>query len=165
MLSTELRSYYVYIAIIATFLLLPFVSFAQDTSTICRTITGGGLVGLFNCAIGLVEYVIDIIIILAFFYFLWGVMVFIKNAEDQTKRAEGRQRMIWGVVALFVMVSVWGLVQILTNTFGFSSATPGFSTSGGGGGSGGGSTVSSFWSSTGVTGGGSTGGGDSGYDF
>ena len=104
-------------------LFLPFIAFA-DVAQDCKTVTGSGLSGLFLCASGIIGYIIGLIILGAFMFFLWGVMVFMKKADDQTKRAEGRWFMIWGTFALFMMVAVWGLVQILSNTFGLPTATP-----------------------------------------
>jgi hypothetical protein len=67
----------------------------------------------------IIEFIlIPIIIALALLAFLWGVFTFIRNADDEGKRAEGRQFMLWGIIGLAVMMSVWGLVQILTNTIG-----------------------------------------------
>jgi len=71
--------------------------------------------------------VIPLIFALATVMFVWGVVqFFILNADEEAKRAQGKQFMIWGIVALAVMLSVWGLVGILGNTFGISpgSALP-----------------------------------------
>jgi hypothetical protein len=54
---------------------------------------------------------------LAVLYFLWGVSKYILHSGNEEKRAEGYQMMIYGIIALFVMVSVWGLVGVLANTF------------------------------------------------
>lgn len=54
---------------------------------------------------------------LALLYFLWGVSKYIIHGGNEEKRAEGYQMMIYGIIALFVMVSVWGLVGVLANTF------------------------------------------------
>jgi len=54
---------------------------------------------------------------LALLYFLWGVSKYILHSGNEEKRGEGYQMMIYGVIALFVMVSVWGLVGVLSNTF------------------------------------------------
>jgi hypothetical protein len=48
-------------------------------------------------------------------WFLVGLIRYITAGGDADKRAEARGIMIWGVVILFVMVSVWGLVGILGN--------------------------------------------------
>jgi hypothetical protein len=55
--------------------------------------------------------------------FIWGVIkFFIINADEEAKREQGKQFMIWGIIALAVMLSVWGLVGILSNTFGLSGS-------------------------------------------
>jgi hypothetical protein len=62
--------------------------------------------------------VIPLIFALATVMFVWGVVqFFIINANEEAKRAQGKQFMIWGIIALAVMLSVWGLVGILGNTF------------------------------------------------
>lgn len=66
---------------------------------------------------GILNPLIVIIITLALIYFLWGMANFILRADDEQARAKGKQIMIWGIIALFVMVSVWALVAILENTF------------------------------------------------
>jgi hypothetical protein len=54
---------------------------------------------------------------LALLIFIIGVVRFIATAGDEKGRAEGRQLMLWGTIALFVMVAVWGLVAIIKTTF------------------------------------------------
>jgi TRAP-type C4-dicarboxylate transport system permease small subunit len=61
--------------------------------------------------------VIKLIYALITLVFLWGVFEFVKNADNETKRAEGRQFMIWGIIGLFVMISFQGIVMVLQNTF------------------------------------------------
>lgn len=69
---------------------------------------------------------------LAFLAFLWGIAVYIFKAGDEKSKEYGKNIMVYGVIALFVMVSVWSLVQILKNTFFESSNTPVNVDSGGG---------------------------------
>jgi len=54
---------------------------------------------------------------LALLFFFWGVARFILNADNEEKRREGKSIMVWGIVALFVMLFVWQIVNILANTF------------------------------------------------
>lgn len=56
--------------------------------------------------------------------FFWGVVKYMSSLGDEKKRADGKYMMAWGIVALFVMVSVWGLVAIITNTLGLDNTTP-----------------------------------------
>ena len=53
--------------------------------------------------------------------FVWGVVQYVINADEESKKSKGKQFMIWGIIALTVMVSVWGLVKIVGDTFGIDS--------------------------------------------
>jgi uncharacterized membrane protein YidH (DUF202 family) len=51
-------------------------------------------------------------------YFLYGVVEFLTNAENQEKRTDGKSHMFWGVVGMFIMVAVFTIMSIITNTIG-----------------------------------------------
>ena len=73
---------------------------------------------------------VGIIMTLALVYFFWGLVKYLQSIGDETKRKEGATMMTYGVIALFVMVSVWGLVNVLKNTFPLDPSMPQPSTSG-----------------------------------
>lgn len=50
-------------------------------------------------------------------FFLFGVVKYIKSGDDAEGVAAAKNVMIYGIIGLFVMVSMWGLVNILVNTF------------------------------------------------
>ena len=54
---------------------------------------------------------------LALVGFLWGAARYVLFADDAAKRKEGSTFMLYGIIALFVIISVWGLVEILGATF------------------------------------------------
>ena len=56
---------------------------------------------------------IPIVFALALLYFFWGLATYILSSGDPEKKEEGRNKMVWGIVALFVMASIWGLVNFL----------------------------------------------------
>lgn len=62
---------------------------------------------------GVVPFLIGLGLVL----FLIGVVNYVRAGDNEEKRQAGRDLMIFGIVALFVMVGVWGLVKILYNTF------------------------------------------------
>ena len=68
--------------------------------------------------------VIPLIFALAVVLFLWGVVQFVLYSGEEAKKERGKEFMIWGIIALAVMVSVWGLVKILGTTFGIEYAIP-----------------------------------------
>ena len=79
----------------------------------------GDLLTYTSCII--VKGVIPLIFILATAMFVWGVVQYVINTDEESKKSKGKQFMIWGIIALTVMVSVWGLVKIVGNTFGIDS--------------------------------------------
>lgn len=85
--------------------LTPAIALAADLDSVLDTM--GDLIGTAT----------PIVVALALLYFFYGLAKYILNSSDEEKKDEGKSIMIWGIIALFVMVSVWGLVNILANTF------------------------------------------------
>lgn len=95
--------------------LLPFISHAQTTDI-------AGLGGKFFDVIN--NVLIPLIFALAFLWFLWGVFQYVFFQNDDSGKEAARSNMIWGVIALFIMFSVWGLVRLLVNTADLESDAP-----------------------------------------
>lgn len=55
---------------------------------------------------------------LAVVYFVYGVMQFLLNPEDETIRKTGKQHMLWGVVGMFIMIATFGIMNLILNTLG-----------------------------------------------
>lgn len=72
----------------------------------------------------IVNPIIYLLIGLAVIYFLWGVLVFIRNAENPEKRSEGASHILWGIVGIAIMFSVFALVHVIENTIGPNSYQP-----------------------------------------
>jgi len=64
----------------------------------------------------LVADTIPLVIGLALVYFIYGIAQYISNSGDAAKKEEGKTRMTWGIIALFVIISVWGLVSLIQYT-------------------------------------------------
>ncbi|MBI2023396.1 hypothetical protein HYT01_02410 [Candidatus Giovannonibacteria bacterium] len=60
---------------------------------------------------------IIVLFVLATVVFLWGVIKYMTAGGDEDAISSGRNFMIFGIIGLFVMVAVWGLVYLLVNTF------------------------------------------------
>ena len=111
-------------------ILLPLATLAQGTQQepITSQICPGGtanvkeLLNFFTCL--LLDSVVPLLMALAVVVFIYGVIQYMINANDSAKREEGRNFMIWGIVALFVITSIWGLVKLLAGTFGIGFALP-----------------------------------------
>lgn len=91
---------------------LPYVASAQ---TLLNTL---GLVNTFLNAI------MGLFITLAILVFFWGLIKYLMNMGEEKARGEAIQLMIWGIIALFVMVSIWGILRLLQSTFKVTSNAP-----------------------------------------
>lgn len=93
----------------------PFVVSAQVTATNVTTLSTG-IIGLIN------NVAVPLLFAVAFIVFIWGVFTyFIAGGADEEKRETGKSLMLWGIIGFFLMVSVWGLVNILRGSFSFNN--------------------------------------------
>ena len=76
----------------------------------------GVLLGKINSNI--VNPIVELMFIIAGVIFVYGVVEFLMNAEDEAKRDVGKRHILWGMVGLFIMLSVFGIMQILVGTLG-----------------------------------------------
>jgi len=98
------------IAVIAL-ALVPVVALAQLTEV-------EGIVG----SIGrIVNLLLPIVFAIGLLVFFWGLAKYILAAGDPAKASEGKSIMIWGVIALFVMAAIWGLVRFIGESLGIST--------------------------------------------
>lgn len=70
------------------------------------------------------SYIIPLIIGIGGLYFMWGVVQYVTAGDSEDKKSAGRSMMIYGIIALFVMISVWGLVNLLSGTFDLEENLP-----------------------------------------
>jgi succinate dehydrogenase hydrophobic anchor subunit len=63
--------------------------------------------------ISLINFVIPVLVALALVLFLWGGVRYIYKASDAHGKGADKEVLLWGVIALFVLVSVWGILRIL----------------------------------------------------
>lgn len=67
---------------------------------------------------------VPVLFAVAFIVFIWGAFdTFILGANSEEVKEHGKNLMLWGLIGFFVMVSVWGLVNILTGTVSFGNAS------------------------------------------
>ncbi len=69
------------------------------------------------CSIlGLLTLVTPIVVTLALVFFFWGVAQFILHSGDEKTRDDGKKKILWGIIALFVMFSIKGIISTVGNT-------------------------------------------------
>ncbi len=71
---------------------------------------------LFESAITLMSSLVYLIVAMALFGFMYGVVRYLLSGGNEQVRKESREFMIYGILILFVMTSLWGLVYLLRST-------------------------------------------------
>ena len=112
-------------ALITSGISADFVLAAEDTPKEETTTTGevnGCLTGNFQQLVGcVVSTILNPLVVLligvAVLVLVWGIVKYIGSGADATKRKEGGALVAYGIFGIFVMVSIWGFVNLLTNTF------------------------------------------------
>ena len=95
-------------------ILFPSISFAVDTP--------GNFTELVLIFVDLILAALPLVASLALLAFFWGMAKFILKAGSEDGREEGKQIMKWGIVALFVAVSIFGILTFLYDEFGFEGS-------------------------------------------
>ncbi|OGI63292.1 hypothetical protein A2818_02800 [Candidatus Nomurabacteria bacterium RIFCSPHIGHO2_01_FULL_40_12] len=106
--------------------LAPVMVFAQSTGgapTACGNISSVTTLQGLLCKLSEVfNAVLPILIALGVVFFVWGVLMYVLFDDEEAKK-RGRDRMIWGIIGLAVIIGLWGLVRLLTNTFDLGNRT------------------------------------------
>lgn len=89
---------------------VPLIAFAQTTNA-------GGFLAIVN---NVLKATIPVLMVLATVVFLWGVVLYVIAGGDEEKLDRAKGFIIAGIVGLFVMIAVWGIVQAIQGTFQFN---------------------------------------------
>ena len=98
--------------------ILPYSAMALPVLALAATTDLGFFDTLITGVQGLVSTLVPLVIGLGLLFFIWGLVTYIAASGDEAAKEEGKRKMIWGIIALFVIVSVWGLVALLNQLTG-----------------------------------------------
>lgn len=71
----------------------------------------------------LINPLIVVLFSVALVLFIVGLFNFFKK-DDSDALAKGKQHMMWGIVGMAIMVSVFGIMNFITNSVGVSNVNP-----------------------------------------
>ncbi len=92
--------------------LAPVAAFAQ-ANPVSQLITNIG---------GWIDSLLPILVTLAIVVFFWGLVKYIWSADSEEAKDGGKRLMIWGMIALFVMVALWAIIGFFQTALGVSGA-------------------------------------------
>jgi hypothetical protein len=80
---------------------------------------GGGVLGILSIITNLVTRAVPILVTLAVLAFFWFIVEFIwKGKDSPEEQRKAKSGIFWSLLALFVMVSVWGIIGFIGGTLG-----------------------------------------------
>jgi len=94
-------------AVLITILSVPLVAKGQVTKNIKE---------LSAVISGVLQNIIAILIGAAVLVFLWSIIKYLMKGKNESDRQDAKKYMIYGIIAIFIMVSVWGLIGLLNQT-------------------------------------------------
>lgn len=69
----------------------------------------------------IVNPIIELMFAVAVVMFLYGMLEFILNQQNEEKRTVGKSHMMWGVIGITIMIGVWGILGFMVRTLGISN--------------------------------------------
>ena len=87
----------------------PFSGFARTLGDILNPTTG--------TIPQILNIVIPILMVIATIVFIWGIISYILSAGSDERKKEAKNLIIWGLIGLFVIIAMWGLVTVIGTTF------------------------------------------------
>jgi len=69
--------------------------------------------GLVEKLVHFIEGLIPLLIGVALIAFFWGLINFIYKSQDSHAHNNGKALIIWGLIAMFVLISVWGIIRLM----------------------------------------------------
>lgn len=92
--------------------LLPTVAAAQTLQN---------LITLSESALDVINIVLVIVFVIAILVFAWGIVKYLTAAGDPTKVKEARGFLWWGILGVFVLAAMFGLVQFVGTSLGINT--------------------------------------------
>lgn len=90
----------------------PVLAFAQTLSALNQFVTQLGAI---------VKLATPVVSGLALLVFFWGLVKYIFAQGNEESKADAKKIMLWGIIALFVMISIWGIITLIQTNLGVSN--------------------------------------------
>ncbi len=104
------------ISILSAFAGISFVS--------AQNVNGSSVLSLISLAQTIVVQIVPVLIGLALVTFFYGMVMFLwKGKEGGETLEKSKHFMFYSMIAIFVMVSIWGIIAVVQNIFGVGGVT------------------------------------------
>lgn len=76
---------------------------------------GDGIIGIITVFSKILGVLIPVLVSLAVVYFMWGVIQYLLVGNEEKKK-KAKEVIISGLIGLFIIVSFWGIIKVISNT-------------------------------------------------
>ena len=83
--------------------------------------TGNSLTGVVNSFKGVVNALIPFFLAVAVVVFIYGVIMYVLRAGDPEGRKNAQGYIIYGIIGIVVILSIFGIVQLIQSTLGITN--------------------------------------------
>ena len=104
------KTKYYFIGLLFT---IPFTVFAAST-----------LIDIEVAVLSVLNKTVPLFIAIAVTFFVWNVLKYVNSGDNAEERAQARAFITYSIIAIFVMVSLWGFIWVLRNMFNLSNSIP-----------------------------------------
>lgn len=100
----------------------PLISVAQS-ATLDLNASGTTFYNVIDYLNDLLRFLNPILFSLSFVVFFWGLSKFILNSDSEDEIKKGKDYMIWGIVALFILISFRVIISFISSDLGIGGST------------------------------------------
>ena len=95
---------------------LSFLFFANIAHSFAATANADSI--LQKIVVEIFSPIYQAVVAVAFVYFLYGAAKYIYYLRNPSEKNEGKNHLLWGMVGLFIIISVGGILQLFGEMFG-----------------------------------------------
>lgn len=66
----------------------------------------------------IINPLIALLFALAIIYFLYGLVQYLMSPDNEEIRRTNKQHMLWGIIGMFIMIAVFGIMNMMLRTLG-----------------------------------------------
>ncbi|MDE1924718.1 MAG: hypothetical protein KGH79_00870 [Patescibacteria group bacterium] len=79
--------------------------------------SGATFASIVESVILLINLLLGVLAALAIVVFFYGLVLYVYKSGDAHAHEEGRERIVWSLIALFALFSIWGILALLQISF------------------------------------------------
>lgn len=113
------KHYKIFLPILVLIFTVPSFTLAQFS----LGIAGQNFKSIVMYIISLIDILNPILFSLAFLIFFWGLSKFILSSGNQADIEKGKNYMLWGILALFILLTFRAIISIVSGDLEFGNAT------------------------------------------